>query len=294
MFYETNCLFSNPFNQYLDDPLDAGIHDHDHILWPSSLELHDLQGTQPSIPTAIASQLHDALNMGMHACWQTPVCTGMGTPKGFYCSRPQWQWSMHCIGNGDFVVRVNVTDGLNYQGEHEQTFCWKRACWGDNLMPIVHAAFNQTVQAAREDYLNDVVYLPIRFINEENKGKQLTALLPNDIYGFSEHKLGDRIPRFHQPYATHAPHWFGWQECNTRTGKEDAVFSVHNDSDGGFDVECNGWQSELPQYAIWQLYQEEAVDLLRMAELMISELSMPNKYSSARSYRGWKIFADVV
>ena len=72
------------------------------------------------------------------------------------------------------------------------------------------------------------------------------------------------------------------------------MFSVHNDSEGGFDVECNGWQSELPQYAIWQLYQEEAVDLLRMAELMISEMSMPNKYSSARSYRGWKIFADVV
>ena len=294
MFTPTSYLFNNCQNQYLDDPIDADIQDDDTMLWPESHGLHDLQGTQPAISNEIIDKLDSAFRMGRHARWQTPVCKGYGTPKGFYCSRPLWEWALHSVGNGDFIVRSHVRDGLNYMGEHEQAFCWRRACWDESLVPLVLAAFNQTMTAARQDYDNDVVYLPIRFVNEENNLKQLTALLPNDIMTYSDYRLGEEIPRWQQPTTTHAPHYFGWQECNTRTGKEDAVFSVHNDSDGGFDVECNGWQSESPQYATWHLYQEEAADLLRMAELMISEMSMPKNYTSARSYRGWKIFNDVV
>lgn len=294
MFYPAQQLFSDHVNQYLDDPIDAGIQDHDTMLWPSSHDLHYLEETQPAMSRAIINRLDDALHMGKHCRWQTPVCKGMGTPKGFWCSRPHWEWSIHSVGNGDIIIRSHVRDALNYMGECEQAFCWRRTSWEDSLIPLVISAFEQTTSMARRDYTNDVIYYPIRFVNEENNLKQLTALLPNDIMSFSDWRLGEEIPRHHQVTTTHAPRYFGWQECNTMNGKQDAVFSVHNDSDGGFDVECNGWQSDLPEYATWHLYQEEAYDLLHMAELMISELSMPTRYSSARSYRGWKIFNDVV
>jgi hypothetical protein len=293
MFTPAN-IFNSDCNQYLDDPIDADIQDHDTLLWCRDHGLHELQDNQPAISTRIINKLDAALRMGKHARWQTPVCRGLGTTKGFFCSRPHWEWSIHSVGNGDIIMRAHVRDALNYMGEWEQAFCWRRTGWDENLLPVLLAAFDQTTASARQDYTSDVIYYPIRFVNEENILITLTALLPNDIMNYSQYRLGEEIPRHHQITATHAPRYFGWQECNTMNGKQDAVFSVCADTDAGFDIECNGWQSELPSHNIHHLYQEEAADLLRMAELMISELSMPSSYSSARSYRGWKIYNDVV